>query len=188
MLPLMNFNELIQTAALAGITLSSSDIAHANLYVICDQAGHNLYVGKANSRRRHVEEEQFPQRFNRKTTIVSGFLHLVEENQAERKPLLFDPLNFDRTKLDSLITKYRWSGDAISTLQSFLSTELLTPSLVEEALIRIHVRAGKLIGNSQHGSQWENPIGKPMDTIAAIAVDEAWNEAVLRSSTPGGKS
>jgi hypothetical protein len=42
---------------------------------------------------------------------------------------------------------------------------------VEKLLVRIAVRYGAPIGNSQFASQWEDPIETVSDTLAVLAVD-----------------
>jgi hypothetical protein len=50
------------------------------------------------------------------------------------------------------------------------SGAILPEEQVEKLLVRIVVRYGVPIGNSQFASQWEKPIGTVPDTLAALAV------------------
>lgn len=63
-----------------------------------------------------------------------------------------------------------WGGELVSDLQQDLASRALIAEEVEELLIRIGVRYGTPLGNAQFASQCGGPIGKSVDTLAAIAV------------------
>lgn len=67
-----------------------------------------------------------------------------------------------------------WEGGSFDALRQRIESGIPpTAEEIEEFLVRIHIRAGCLIGNSQYASQWENPIGRFADTLAVLAVDSA---------------
>lgn len=182
MAKIMKVDDLRLIAEGAGIELVSvdlSDEAHANLYVMVDSELNDLYVGKAASIRRHLEEDAWKS-LDYECRIVSGFVALMGENDASRWPLSYSPESFDGTKLLSHINAEQWHGKSIDLVIGRL-TNAEPPTLeeVEQILIRIHVRAGCLIGNSQFGSQWEGPIGSFCDTMAVLATDAAYAAGVL---------
>lgn len=176
---LMQLGQLLAITDRIGITLRSATIAEANLYAITDPDDNTIYIGKAKSVKRHLDEERFNNRYDRTRQIVSGFLHLVEENDAVRKPLRYEPGSFNPEKLLLLVAQEKWEGEAVTAMLEFVQNSTLTVEQVEQVLIRVHVRTGRLIGNSQFASQWEGPIGKVADTIAAVAADAAWLDGIL---------
>jgi hypothetical protein len=184
MAKLMDFEQLIKITAAAGITLDEVPIEDANLYVLVDPGGEDIYVGKSASKRRHNEEEQWKKNLDYEQEIVSGFVALAAENNTQRRPLRYDPEKFDPSKLKMHIAAERWSGAAIDTVVERLDEKIPpTPEEVEQILIRIHIRTGRLIGNSQYASQWETPIGAFTDTVAVLAADAARISGVLPRRT-----
>lgn len=188
MAQLMTIDQLCSATAAVGIRLDDSTVDDANLYVITDPEGINLYIGKAASKRRHLEEDSWKE-MDYESEIVSGFPILAAENDAQRHPLFYSPDRFDGTKLRDHITQHEWSGGAINLVLSRLEEE--TPPTVEEIeqiLIRTHVRTGRLIGNSQFASQWETPIGTYPDTLAALVADAARTLGIIPQRTDRGST
>lgn len=167
----MKIDQLISIAAHAGIALAVEPVTTANLYVLIDEDRNDLYVGKAASKARHENEDRWKS-IDHKLGIFSGFVALAAENNAERIPLRYKSDEFDPLKLAAVIDTEEWKGGAIATLLDRLDEgRPPTAEEVERILVRIHVRMGCLIGNSQYASQWEGPIGSVTDTIAALAID-----------------
>lgn len=186
MVQLMSIDQLLESAAAVGIHLEQDTVDNANLYVITDPAGINLYIGKAASKRRHLEEDSWKE-LDYEANIVSGFPILAAENDARRHPLAFKPSDFHSERLQQHITKFKWSGKGIDLVQGRISSH--TPPTVEEIeqiLIRTHIRTGRLIGNSQYASQWENPIGTYADTVAALVADAARVYGIIPQRTDRG--
>lgn len=188
MVQLMTIDQLLNAAAAVGIHLEDATVDDANLYVITDPEGINLYIGKAASKRRHLEEDSWKE-MDYESQIISGFPILAAENDAQRRPLFYSPDRFDGTKLRDHITRHEWSGGAINLVLSRLKEE--TPPTVEEVeqiLIRTHIRTGRLIGNSQFASQWETPIGTYPDTLAALVADAARTLNIIPQRTDRGST
>ncbi|PCC45863.1 hypothetical protein [Brevibacterium aurantiacum] len=186
MAKLMSIDQLLKATAAIGIHLEDADYDTANLYVMVDPDGINLYIGKAASKRRHLEEDNWKE-LDYEQKIVSGYPVLMVENDACRRPLLYTPENFRGTKLRDHIVKHKWGGDAIDTVLNRLNNE--TPPTVEEVekiLVRTHIRTGRLIGNSQFASQWETPIGTYSDTVAALVADAARTLGIIPQKTDKG--
>lgn len=177
---LMTIDQLKGVAAGAGILLADAPLQEANLYVLVDPEGNDLYVGKAASKVRHLNEERW-KTLEYIDEIRSGIVSLMVENEARRRALRYDSGSFDASKLKTHISAYRWSGGAIDTVLERLIDEGGSPTVeeIEEILVRIHIRAGRLIGNSQFASQWETPIGSFTDTVAALAVHAARISGVI---------
>ncbi|WP_209561067.1 hypothetical protein [Frigoribacterium sp. PvP032] len=179
MAKLMKVAILKSIASGAGIRLVDEPLSSANLYVIIDSEGNDLYVGKAASLQRHREEDTWKS-LDYERKIVSGFVALMSENEGERRPFRYEPTSFDKSKLPAHINAEDWHGESVDrVVERLASGEPPTLEEVEQILIRIHVRAGCLIGNSQFGSQWEGPIGSFCDTMAVLATDAAYAAGVL---------
>ncbi|MEH0110357.1 hypothetical protein V6N00_11650 [Tersicoccus sp. MR15.9] len=188
MAKLMTIDELVAIASGAGITLVRAPRESANLYVWVDQQGHDLYVGTAASVKRYRDEERFAG-LDHEQDIVSGFVALVAENEAEQEPLSNDPAAFKPSVLRDHVIAESWSGPAIDGVVERLARgEAPTVGEVEQILIRIHIRTGRLIGNAQFASQWEAPIGSFADTVAALATDAARVSGVLPRRTTDNAS
>ena len=186
MVQLMSIDQLLNAAAAVGIQLDDTTVDDANLYVITDPQGINLYIGKAASKRRHLEEDRWKE-MDYENNIVSGFPILAAENDAQRRPLFYSPDRFDGKKLQDHITKHDWGGGAIDLVVSRLK-EQAPPTVeeVEQILVRTHIRTGRLIGNSQFASQWETPIGTYADTLAALVADAARMRGIIPQRTDKG--
>jgi hypothetical protein len=188
MAQLMSIDQLLNSAAAVGIHLEEATVDNANLYVITDPEGINLYIGKASSKRRHLEEDTWKE-MDYETEIVSGFPILAAENDAQRRPLFYSPDGFDGKKLRDHITQHEWSGGAINLVLSRLEEEAPpTVEEIEQILIRTHIRTGRLIGNSQFASQWETPIGTYPDTLAALVADAARTLGIIPQRTDRGST
>ncbi|SMQ66974.1 hypothetical protein SAMN06295909_1381 [Plantibacter sp. VKM Ac-1784] len=183
MAQLMRLSQLRSIAEAGGITLLDHPIDTANLYALVDPNDDVLYIGKAASKRRHLEEESFAG-LDYEYGNVIGFAALVTENDASRRPLRYDPDTFDPATVFTYIAAESWAGPAIDRVVARLKAGAFpSASEVEEILIRIHVRTGRLIGNSQFASQWETPIGSFEDTIAVLAAGAARMSGVLGRHT-----
>lgn len=183
MAKLMPIEQLIKIAAGAGIVLEKAPIDEANLYVLVDPDGNDIYIGKADSKYRHNEEDRWKD-LDYIHRVVSGFTALVAENDAQRHPLHYDPETFVPSRLKTHIDAEGWSGRGIDTVAARLDQQTPpTPEEIEQILVRTHVRTGRLIGNSQFASQWEGPIDSFTDTVAVLAVDAARTSGVLPSGT-----
>lgn len=96
---------------------------------------------------------------------------LLRVNQAVPQNLYYDPNTFDARKWRNFRDRDSWSGAALDYLDKALPPGAkLSEEQVEQLLVRIAVRYGVPIGNSQFASQWENPIGSAPDTLAVMAV------------------
>lgn len=186
MAKLMSIDQLLKATATIGIHLEDADYNTANLYVIVDPGGINLYVGKAASRRRHLDEDKWKE-LDYEKNIVSGYPVLVAENNAQRRPFLYNPDNFHGQSMRDHIVKHKWGGTAIDTVLNRLD-EGAPPTVeeVEKILVRTHIRTGRLIGNSQFASQWETPIGTYSDTVAALVADAARTLGIIPQRTEKG--
>lgn len=176
----MNAGDLINIASLVGIKLHMTVIPEANLYLLVDQEDHTLYVGKANSEQRHKNEDQWKSSDYRTDMNHSGIVALMAENNSRRVPLSYDPSEFTVEPILQHIESEKWNGTLLDEAILRIK-DGLPPSVaeVEEILIRIHIRTGRVIGNSQYASQWEKPIGRFPDTVAALAADAAWERGIL---------
>ncbi|MGY5766566.1 hypothetical protein ACXET9_15370 [Brachybacterium sp. DNPG3] len=184
MAPVLRFEDLLAIARTVGIALEEAPPEDANLYVIVDDQDVDLYVGKAASVRRHAEEKRFSN-LDHTREILSGFVALWRENSARSRGLSYDPAAFDPTAALAIIAREGWGGGACDGLgERHRIAQAPTVEEVEKVLVRIHIRAGRLIGNSQFGSQWESPIGSYTDTLAALAVDAARTAGILPTLSP----
>ena len=176
------YNDLLKIAAGVGIVLDEVADGPANLYVIVDDQGLDLYVGKAHSERRHTNEDRWADLDHTKE-ILSGFVALWRENNASRRLLNYHPAAFDPERVRTVIAEQKWSGGSVDKLLARLDRgKVPTVEEVEQILIRIHIRAGRLIGNAKDASQWESPIGTFYDTMAALAVDTGRVSGVIPSA------
>lgn len=173
---------LITIAHAVGIPLIESGDGNSNLYLIVDDQGNDLYIGKAASSRRHREEDGWSSMDHTKS-ILSGFVALWRENNARRLCIDYNAGAFVPAAALSIIEG--WEGGAIDSVRARLEEgEAPTVEEVEEILVRIHIRAGRLIGNSVFASQWENPIGRFPDTMAVLAVDAARVSGLIPTLPP----
>ncbi|MGW4125879.1 hypothetical protein [Nocardia sp. NPDC004711] len=130
-----------------------------------------LYVGKSASDARLKEERSWQYGGDPTTVILSGIVTLLRVNRAVPQALLYDPVTFDGGRWRSVRESYGWNGTAFDLLEAALPEgEPLPVTEVEKLLVRIAVRYGAPIGNSQFASQWEGPINTVSDTLAALAV------------------
>ena len=180
----MTIDQMIAIAAGAGIRLEDAPPETANLYAWTDPELHILYVGKASSKRRLDEEGRWKSR-DHTNEIVSGFVALLAENDAQPHPLRYDPAAFSPASLTRHVRAEGWEGKAIDTVLERCQRQdgAQTVEEVEQILVRLHVRTGRLIGNSQYASQWETPIGSFTDTVAALAADAARSAGILPART-----
>lgn len=176
MVAILTFPALIEAANRVGVDLHtvSSD---GNLYVwhtpVPERAV--IYIGKSASDKRLADEETWRDGADPKYNIRSGIVSLLRANEAEKQALYYDPDTFDAGRWRKL--REDWDGDAFLYLDEALPDgEALTAEDVEQLLVRIAIRYGVPIGNSQFASQWENPIGSIPDTLAVLAVgaDSSW--------------
>lgn len=184
MVQLMTSDEMIAIAQGIGIHLEDAPTNAANLYAWTDPDQHVLYVGKASSKRRHDEEMRWKS-LDYTSEIVSGFVALLAENDARQRPLRYDPSTFDPAPLAQHVAAEGWKGKAIDTVLERCRRQDGAPTVeeVEQILVRLHVRTGRLIGNSQYASQWETPIGSFTDTVAVLAADTARSTGILPART-----
>lgn len=184
MAQLMTIDQMIAIAAGVGIRLEDAPPETANLYAWTDPELHVLYVGKASSKRR-LDDEQRWKGLDHANRIVSGFATLLSENDAQPHYFRYEPADFDRAMLTQHVRTQGWEGNAIDSVLERLRDEggAPAPEEVEGILVRLHVRTGRLIGNSQYASQWETPIGSFTDTVAALAADAARATGVLPERT-----
>ncbi len=166
MIATLSIDTLVAAAARVGVKIDLTDDAN-NLYVWHTPEREVVYIGKSASGRRTRDETKWRD-WDPRDEIVSGIVTLLRANKAALQPLRYDPSEFDQSAW--LILAETWSGPVVDTLRSYLTDHAPTPEDVEVLLIRICVRYGVPIGNSQFASQWETPIGSPMDTLAAISV------------------
>lgn len=184
MAQLMTIDQMTAIAAGAGIHLEYAPPEAANLYAWSDPDQHVLYVGKASSRRRHDDEQRW-KNLDHTNRIVSGIAALLSENDAQPHHFRYGPAAFDPAVLAQHVKAEGWEGNAIDSVLERLRDEsgAPTPEEVEGILVRLHVRTGRLIGNSQYASQWETPIGSFTDTVAVLAADAARATGVLPART-----
>lgn len=183
MAKLMKCDQLLESAARAGIRLVDAAIRESNLYVFTDPEEHTIYIGKAASQARHRDEARWAT-LDYESQIVAGFTALINENEARSRPLRYDPASFDFDLLRTHIAVENWTGGAVDIVTARLDAKQPpTVEEVEQILIRIHVRTGRLIGNSQFASQWENPIGSFADTVAVLAADAARTSGIFPRQT-----
>lgn len=187
MVQLMSIYQLLKATAAVGIHLEKcDDFDSGNLYVITDPDGINLYIGKAASKRRHLDEDRWKE-LDYEREIVSGFPVLVVENDGVRHPLRYDPKQFDGQTLSDHISKHGWSGGGIDKVNDRLRNDVPpTVEEIEKILVRTHIRTGRLIGNSQFASQWETPIGTYSDTVAALVADAARVHGIIPQRSKKG--
>jgi len=180
----MTSDQMIEIVDGAGIRLKDAPIENANLYTWADPDCHNLYVGKASSKKRHDDEMRW-KNVDHTREIVSGFVALLVENHAHRRTLRYDPATFDPAPLVQHVEAEGWNGSAIDGVLDRCVREDGAPTLeeVEAILVRLHIRTGRLIGNSQYASQWETPIGSFTDTVAVLAADAARSSGILPART-----
>ena len=185
MVQLMTTDQMIAIADGVGIDLADAPLETANLYTWTDPDRRVLYVGKATSRKRHDDEMRWKTDLDHTSQIVSGFVALLVENDAERRTLRYDPATFDPAPLVRHAEAEGWQGAAIDRVLDRCRREDGAPTVeeVEEILVRLHVRTGRLIGNSQFASQWETPIGSFTDTVAVLAADAARSNGILPART-----
>lgn len=130
-----------------------------------------VYIGKSASDKRLNEERGWRDGLDAKAEIVSGIVTLLRVNRAVPKYFRYNPDTFDASKWRGLRDKGSWSGPGLDYLDKALPVGAKLPDAeVEQLLVRIAVRYGVPIGNSQFASQWEGPIGSAPDTLAAMAV------------------
>ena len=185
MVKLMTVDELVNIAACVGIVLESVDnVKDENLYLYAtEDKQHIVYVGKNEAEdklaRLNVETVLSTAEYKRRTQ--SGFASLIQENNAKRHSFKFDADTFDPSELDERIKAEEWSGGAFNSINRELADGTFTLSVadVEAILIRIHVCTGRLIGNSQHASQWEHSAERRHHAIAVLAADVARQTGVL---------
>lgn len=157
-----------------GLPLRRCDRQNANLYAWCTPLDEVLYFGKATSQKRHDEEFAWRNE-DPAVGVRSAFADLTRENNAEQRFLYTagEP-GFDRDAARNAMQAVDWGDSSkvhdLALKWLALEDEPLADWMVEKFLIRSAVRYGAPIGNSQHGSQWETPIGRAMDTLAFTAI------------------
>jgi hypothetical protein len=130
-----------------------------------------VYIGKSASDKRLNEERGWRDGLDPKAEIVIGIVTLLRVNRAVPQHLHYDPDTFDTSKWRNLQDTDSWWGPGPDNLDKALPPGAkLSEEQVEQLLVRIAVRYGVPIGNSQFASQWEGPLGSVPDTLAAMAV------------------
>lgn len=186
MVQLMTIDQLVGIADAAGIRLTEvGEENEHNLYVITDPGEINLYVGKSTSQKGdRTDRYRAWAGLDHTRAIHSGIVALLRENGAAPRCFVYDQGQFDPSRMTAIIAKNRWEGKAIDVVQRRADAgEAPTVEEVEEFLVRVHIRTGRLVGNSQYASQWEGPIGRYPDTASVLAADAARIEGVLPPST-----
>jgi len=168
MIATLSVDRLLSAAARVGVVLKKTD-SGGNLYLWHTPELDVVYIGKSASDSR-VRDETAWMASDPKWEIFSGIITLLRVNKAELQPLRYEPDEFDPAAWRELSEAHHWNGPAIDYLHAVLESRPPTPEEVERLLIRIGVRYGTPLGNSQFASQWEGPIGKITDTLAAISV------------------
>lgn len=187
MAQLMTLVQLVKIAAAAGITLTEVGRHDKhNLYVITDPDAIDLYVGKSTAQKKGKRADDYLRwaELDQTEAIHSGIVALLRENGAAPRCFSYDPGQFEPSRMAGTIARERWVGGAIDRVQR--RADAGTPPTVEEVeefLVRVHVRTGRLIGNSAYASQWEGPIGRYADTAAVLAVDAARGKGILPPGT-----
>lgn len=166
MVATLSVDALVVAAARVGVTLNPT-VSGGNLYVWHTPEGEVVYIGKSASNKRTSDEIRWSNKDPREG-IYSGIMTLLRANKAQLQPLMFLPEEFDSSAWRRLADT--WEGPIIASLREDLADRALTVEEVEVLLVRICVRYGIPIGNSQFASQWENPIGTSTDTLAAMSV------------------
>ncbi|MEV6903451.1 hypothetical protein [Amycolatopsis sp. NPDC051372] len=166
-------HKLIEAAERVGVELRKTGNG-GNLYVWHTPSPEDavVYIGKSASDLRVENETRWRDGLDPRHQIVSGIVTLLRVNHADLQAFHYDPASFDGRRWRDIRLKNGWSGSLFDRLDSDLPAGYgFSASTVEKLLVRIAVRYGVPIGNSQFGSQWENPIGTVSDTLAALAVD-----------------
>lgn len=172
MVKTLTISRMLRYASNVGITLRRCEVDEANLYTWATPEDEVLYIGKAASPQRIKEEERWAKQDHR-SSIMSGIVPLIRENNASNHPFRYDlDTDFDADRVRAVITEQRWEGPAFTYLTTWLNDDnrLGAGEPVERFLIRLAVRAGAPIGNSRNAAQWESPIGAIEDTLAVLAV------------------
>jgi hypothetical protein len=163
---------LIEAAHRIGVELHKVN-SGGNLYVWHTPPPEEavVYIGKSASDKRPNEERGWRDGLDTKAEIVSGIVALLRVNRAVPQHLYYDPNTFDASKWRNFRDRDSWTGAALDYLNKALPPGAkLSEEQVEQLLVRIAVRYGVPIGNSQFASQWEGPIGSAPDTLAVMAV------------------
>lgn len=171
----VTLQELLAAAERVGVTLRRVTSSEANLYVWATPADEVVYIGKQTSAGR-LEDEQNWIRGDPGYNVLSGIVTLLRVNRAQLHPLHYATSDYDRERWSTIRNEYDWSGSAFDAVDEWHDS----PSVkqVENMLVRIAVRYGAPIGNSQFASQWENPIGTIPDTLAVLALTDAPDFAI----------
>lgn len=167
MAKLMKINDLLTITRAAGVNLREVPQSEENLYVYADTEGYVLYVGSAASAKRGRDEARFAAE-GYEDRLGIGFSALITENDGRRHSFHYDPADFTASTI--LDQEVQWEGAAIEPVHERLkSGEAPTLLEVEELLVRIVVATGRLIGNSQYASQWENTVNRFPNVLAVMA-------------------
>jgi hypothetical protein len=169
MIATLLLDQLLAAADRVGVRLHrvSSD---GNLYAWHSPENDVVYIGKSADDRRPSNELAWSL-LDPRETIHSGIVALLRANKARIQPLRYIPAEFDGSKWTAIRDREGWQGKAFDTLAAvFEQGWVPTAEDIEKVLIRVAVRYGTPIGNSQFASQWETPIGSPSDTLAVLAV------------------
>ncbi|MFE2955085.1 hypothetical protein [Nocardia tengchongensis] len=130
-----------------------------------------LYTGKAASDTRTRQEQTWKDNDDPNIEILSGIITLLRVNRGALQLFRYVPDTFDANRWKVIRDKHGWEGKALDNLEAALPDGTPLPATeVEKLIVRIAVRYGVPIGNSQFASQWETPIGSISDTLAALAV------------------
>lgn len=180
---LMTIDQLLNSTEAVGIHLEGATAETANFYIMVDPDGNNIGIGRDASARRRLEDNLWIDT-DYENNSVSGYSTLVAENDAQRHPLRYQSDNFDGARLLNHITEHQSHGEAIDVVRARIHDEVPpTAEEIEQILVRIHIRTGRLIGNSLFTSQWDTPINTYSDTVAVLVADAARAHGIITKST-----
>lgn len=169
-----SLSEVLRLSAMAGVTITRSIAAAATLYVwVTPVQERILYIGKLADESRIKNEARWKEA-DPTTGVYSAICALLKANDAIAVPLSYRTnIDFDKAHAARLLEAAHarvphWPFE--QSLGWLHDDSDVSPWKIEKFLIRLVVRQGSLVGNSQHASQWENPIGAGTDGLAAAAL------------------
>lgn len=172
----LQFDTLLAAAARVGIPLAEVE-KDGNLYAWVTPENEVVYIGQSTSPARLRNEKGWLE-LDPSNEILSGIITLLRVNRATARALHYDGERFDGPAWKAIRDEHKWDGASIENLDERLKAGAPSLDEVEELLIRVAVRYGCPIGNSTYHSQWEGPIGRIADTLAALAVGQDTSFAV----------
>lgn len=174
---------MLRLAQAAGIDLRVAEPGeHAPLYAWATQKeggtpGAVLYIGKAASNRRHIEEQVWSQLDPHGDTITAGFVDVMRPNRAKSWPLSIDMTPDGHVAVDPdrigviLDGLDQWTGGPTEQALRERMVQPWTTADVEYFLIRLAVHCGAILANSSGAGMWEGAIGDPRDALAVAVAD-----------------